>query len=245
MNWPAKAWNRLRATLRPVQRAPGELKNIAYDRQTLEVMQCCLGADSACIDGGAHQGKVLADMLRLAPRGRHYAFEPLPALAAQLRQNFPQAQVFQQALGARAGKADFVHVTNAPAYSGLRERTYDHDQPHTETLTVEVVRLDEVIPPDAQIAFIKLDLEGGELHALQGGVELIKRCRPLIVFEAGAPSSGHYGVGPGDIHDFITGVLGYRLATMAAWLQGSAGLGRQAFIDAYPEDFYWLAWPPG
>jgi hypothetical protein len=36
-----------------------------------------LPADANCIDVGAANGKVLAEITRLAPRGRHIAYEPL------------------------------------------------------------------------------------------------------------------------------------------------------------------------
>ena len=62
-----------------------------YNDETRAVMARILKADSVCLDVGAHVGSVLTDMLRLAPQGRHWAFEPLPTFAAHLRAAFPRS----------------------------------------------------------------------------------------------------------------------------------------------------------
>lgn len=49
-----------------------------YDRQTAEIMRRTLAADASCVDVGCNVGAILAEILRVAPHGHHYAFEPLP-----------------------------------------------------------------------------------------------------------------------------------------------------------------------
>ena len=53
---------------------------------------------------------------------------------------------------------------------------------------------------------------------MKGAIETIKRCQPVIVFEAGKKSTGEYGVTPTQIHQLITDTLGYELSTMPRWL---------------------------
>jgi FkbM family methyltransferase len=48
---------------------------------------------------------------------------------------------------------------------------------------VEIVRLDEAIADDRQIAVIHLDVERHERYALTGAMRTIERCRPVIVLE--------------------------------------------------------------
>src|SRR5687767_13192167 len=69
-----------------------------YDRLTLAVMQHCLRPNSNCVDIGAHRGTILAEIVRLAPAGTHYAFEPIPPHAHYLAKSFPSVQVHTLAL---------------------------------------------------------------------------------------------------------------------------------------------------
>jgi FkbM family methyltransferase len=65
-----------------------------------------LREDADCLDVGAHAGSVLREIVRLAPRGRHVAWEPLPGLAAGLRADFPGVAVREAALADQAGRRE-------------------------------------------------------------------------------------------------------------------------------------------
>jgi FkbM family methyltransferase len=229
-------------TQSPAELSIGELMNVEYDRQLTRVMLKSLKTDSICIDGGAHKGQMLLEMCQLAPKAVHHAFEPIPTLVKQLRTRFPQSQIHQYAIADYSGTSNFKYVLNAPAYSGLKERTYDHDKPEIEDIEVEVVRLDDIISESESIDLIKLDLEGGEYHAMKGAVNLIRRCKPIIVFEAGEPSSGRYGVTPEMIFSFVSENLGYSISTMKMWLEDESPFTKEAFIENYPLDFYYITY---
>ena len=66
-----------------------EARDNAYLRALLP---STLEAQSNCVDVGAHRGSFLRLFLEFAPAGRHYAFEPIPALAIKLRQEFPASK---------------------------------------------------------------------------------------------------------------------------------------------------------
>src|SRR5215212_2301575 len=100
-------------TLRRVRRRflPAHIRTDIRDTQLLvELLVEVLEPDSDCLDVGAHAGSVLREMVRLAPRGRHVAWEPLPTFAAQLREQFPRVEVREAALGDRAGTRTFAHM---------------------------------------------------------------------------------------------------------------------------------------
>jgi FkbM family methyltransferase len=239
--WACRRWRRLLGPAGP------EGRNERYDAQTAAVMARALRRDSVCVDGGAHRGSLLRQMLRHAPAGRHHAFEPLPHLARRLRARFPGVVVHQQALAEVSGESAFTFVANDPGYSGLRRRNYDRPGRVTRELRVATCRLDDALPPGCPVALIKLDLEGGEYHALRGARETVRRCRPLVIFEFGMGAADFYGVTPDLMWDLVVGELALALTTMARWLAGAAPLSRADFRAAYlgHSDFYFLAAPAG
>jgi hypothetical protein len=87
-----------------------EARNANYDRQTVEVMFRALRRNLNGIDVGAHVGDILQQMVNIAPRGRHYAFEPLPHLSQELSKRFPQVIVHQAAVSDRSGESEFLLV---------------------------------------------------------------------------------------------------------------------------------------
>jgi FkbM family methyltransferase len=214
--------------------------NTTYDRQTIEVMARVLSRHSGCIDLGAHKGDILRHMVRMAPDGTHHAFEPLAHMADELRTRFKRVHVHQMAVSDRSGVSE-----NDPGYSGLRRREYDRPDPRIRAIQVAVTTLDEVIPADQPIRFVKIDIEGGEYHALKGAVNTIQRWRPVIVFEAGSRSTGQYGVTPDDLLRLIVTDFGYELSTMRRWLDRRPAYSAEEFRhnwEAGP-DYYFIATP--
>lgn len=166
-----------------------------------------LRGDSNAIDVGANHGATLDLIVGLAPAGHHIAYEPLPELHAALAERFPAVDVRRSALSDESGTAEFAHVVEAPAYSGLRER---RDLPAefadaVERIEVRVERLDDDLPDGYLPALIKIDVEGAELHALRGAAATIERARPYVLFEHGLGGADLYGSRPGELHDLLTG----------------------------------------
>jgi FkbM family methyltransferase len=210
-----------------------EPRHTTQDRRDHEalatIFAAALAPEANCVDVGAHGGDVLAEIVRIAPRGRHVGFEPLPQLAAALRRRHPGVDVRAVALSDRAGTADFTHVLDRPGWSGLEPRpTPDGAQARTETITVTLQRLDDALPPDYAPTLVKIDVEGAELQVLQGARATLATHRPLVVFEHGLGSADHYGTRPEDVHDLLT-ELRYRVFD----LQGGGPYDRAAFVETF------------
>jgi FkbM family methyltransferase len=169
-----------------------------------------LGPDANCIDVGSHEGSFLEEARRVAPSGRHIAFEPLPEYAARLREAFPTVEVREAAAAETAGRSRFVRVAGAEGMSGLRERTYGRPV-RLEEIEVATERLDDVLPADYVPALIKIDVEGAELGVLRGARETLERHHPIIAFEHGVGGADHYGTTPGDVYRLLVDELGYRI----------------------------------
>jgi FkbM family methyltransferase len=198
----------------------------AQDLEHLELlMHFWLYADSNCIDIGANQGSIMRQMVTIASEGRHLAFEPIPALAARLRTEFPTVDVREVALSDHSGTSEFVHVLDDAGYSGLREQEYPREM-RTERIQVQVERLDDCLPEGYQPDFIKIDVEGAERDVLAGALATISRCRPHIVFEHGR-AAGNYGARPEEIHDLLAGDAGLEIHD----IDGNGPLSRQQMAD--------------
>jgi FkbM family methyltransferase len=193
--------------LRAVKRRfdPAHVRRDRADHARLQrVLDEVLRPDSSALDVGCHEGAVLAEIVRLAPAGRHVAWEPLPELCARAAARFPDVDVRCAALSDRAGERDFVHVTTLPGWSGFRARAYPGSQ-SIETIRVRTERLDDALPSGFAPAFLKIDVEGAELEVLRGGLETIARHRPVVVFEHGAGSADHYGTAPAEVWELLDG----------------------------------------
>jgi FkbM family methyltransferase len=214
---------KLRRTVHPTAR-----RNQRDDAHLSLLLSFVLNEDSSCIDIGAHTGDVLRHIVRLAPHGRHIAFEPLPHLHELLVGEFPTVDVHRAAVADRAGVRSFTHVVTRPAYSGLLQRVPNgHEK--IEQILVEVETLDEALPPGYRPALVKIDAEGGEYHALRGGLATLSASRPHLVFEFGRGAAPHYGVTPDDMYELIDGEVGLYIYDM----DGTGPLTRAAFRETY------------
>lgn len=203
------------------------------------LMERELRADSDCLDVGAHAGSVLREIVRLAPRGRHVAWEPLPAFAAGLRAEFPGVEVREAALADAAGERELTHVIDEPGWSGLAARPTPGGGP-TEALTVRCERLDDVLPDGVRPRFVKIDVEGAEALVLRGARRTLELHRPLIAFEHGRGSAEYHGTAPEDVHGLLS-ALGYEISGLDG--DGPYDVGRFAEIFVAGERVNFVARP--
>ncbi len=224
---------------------PGAQKNLAYDEQTFEVMRRWLREDSNCVDVGCSKGVILEQMLRCAPFGTHYAFEPIPKFYQTLLESFPTVKVYDIALSDEVGEVLFQHVTFSPGYSGLKKRQYDRQDEPVEEIRVKTDLLDNIIPGDLSISLIKIDVEGGELQVLRGAVDTIRKNRPVIIFEHGLGAADFYGTTPEQVYDLLTGECDLQISLMEDWLNGLVPLSREGFAAQFYQglNFYFMAHP--
>jgi len=222
-------------------------KNLKYDRLTSQIMAKVLKNDSNCVDVGCHKGEMLELMLRFAPDGNHYAFEPIPAMFEGLKVKFPKKNIhiFPMALSDRKGTTSFNFVRNAPAYSGIMKRKYDVKEPDIEEINVKLDLMDNLIPKEMPVHFIKIDVEGAEYGVLRGAKNILMKDKPFIVFEFGLGASEFYKTTPEMIFGFLVNDCGLKISNLGDWLNGHNPLTLDAFSATYQnaKEYYFLAHP--
>jgi len=126
-----------------------------------------LGADERFVDGGAFDGDTLRELgSRFA---RAWAIEPDRANAAKLREAAdPRVTVWEVALGREAGEQSFS------AGQGVASALNS-----TGAAKIRVETLDRLLESQSP-TYLKLDVEGAEQAALEGGSRLIARARPIV-----------------------------------------------------------------
>ncbi len=223
-------------------------QNQKYDQQTKQVIRLVLSGRGSGVDIGALKGEILDIMLRAAPQGPHFAFEPIPELYERLQQKYHSSPctIFNMALSHEVGTASFNHVVSNPSYSGLRQRQYDRPNEVAQQITVQTDTLDRILPPEVKIDLIKIDVEGAELWVLEGAREHLQRDQPIVIFEHGLGASEFYESSPEKIYDLFAH-CGYQINLMQRWLRHEPPLSLAAFQQQFYErrHYYFLAYPNG
>jgi FkbM family methyltransferase len=207
---------RLRGYLRPVpvRQPQAWARRVARDQaHTRRLLQATIGRTSNCVDVGAHTGEFVAEFAALAPDGRLTAVEALPAYAAALAARFPGITVHHCAVGNRAGRTVFRHAIDTPGWSGLEAQPYPGGS-RVELLDVALARLDDLIPAEQPVHFLKVDVEGGELGVFEGARRILTRWRPVVLFEHAWLHSAGYGTTATALHALLVDEYGLAIYSL-------------------------------
>lgn len=135
------------------------------------------------IDVGAHKGETLKKYLTHIPSCTVYSFEPFKDSFSILRKNFksnPAVHLINKGISNLNGMADLYFNFSSATNSLLQpQKSFPSIDQFTENIGIEsiaVTTLDS-FANEFDIEFIdilKLDIQGGELKALEGAVNLLK-----------------------------------------------------------------------
>lgn len=182
-----------------------------HDQNSLPQILPLINPGDVIADVGAHIGShAIAYAEACSPYGEVFAFEPnLDAYACIVHNVKDLQNVFT--LNVALGESEeeiaplFIPKDNAGSAAIVSE---SHQEEPLRVDHAPMAKLDTFC--FNRLHFLKLDCEGYEPMILAGGMETIKRCRPIIVCEVNASALARYGYTPSDLMQMIT-ELGYRL----------------------------------
>ncbi|MFK7920784.1 MAG: FkbM family methyltransferase [Bacteroidia bacterium] len=151
-----------------------------------------LSEDAKVLDIGANIGIMTVLMAKRCPKGKVYAYEPVPENFNALQRicrfmKISNVELNQVALGPENGSVKM----QMPEMQGVRMQGLSHIvhdsiegyEASFEEYSVPQVVLDEVLAERDSIAAIKMDVENYEQHVLRGALKLIATDQPIIYME--------------------------------------------------------------
>lgn len=154
------------------------------------------------VDGGANLGTHTVPYAQTVGESGHvFAFEPNPAVFECLVNNIkdcPNVTPHQYALSNQEAMG-FLHLEKNVGASYVLPKGQ-----HDRILPVRCRALDSF--KFEKVNFIKLDVEGYELFALQGAIKTLHTHRPIILLELNRPVLARNGHTNEDILRFLSGL---------------------------------------
>ena len=138
------------------------------DHAERRLLRQILVPGGVAVDAGANIGIYSQFLARcVGPAGAVYSFEPAPENFERLRvaaRGFSNMCILQAAVGERSGKSE-LYLSDT---LNVDHRTYLTANSARRVVQIEMVALDDYFKPDQRVDFIKMDIQGYELHALRG-----------------------------------------------------------------------------
>ena len=149
------------------------------------------------LDIGAHVG--LWTMQLAKSFETVHAFEPLPVHVECFKANTAELKnviLHELCLGSHNGVAAIQPIEDNSGNSHMAAT----GETIASALMANLNRLDDYAEermPGVEVGFIKIDVEGYEIHVVKGAEKLIQRCRPVMVVEQKPGYAERYGCSTG------------------------------------------------
>lgn len=172
-----------------------------------------LKSEMVVIDVGANIGVFTVFMANRVSKGKVIAFEPVPFLNEQLRENV-RINAFNNVIIRKEGVADKKGISAIHEIDSSNEglsTLYPGELKSIRKTEINLIPLDELFPTLGldRLNLIKMDIEGGELPALYGMRKLIEYYKPTILVEINQKSYSSAGYTPKEVFDYLSN-LGYK-----------------------------------
>lgn len=196
---------------------PIEILNFgSYEKDNLKMILKLIKKNHIVLDIGANIGWYSINIAKAVSGVQIFAFEPIPESFAYLTTNLQLNQI----TNVQTYNFGFYHQEkHLPFYyyqEGLGNASSQNlsNRKDVSLIYCKVKKLDNFIKEKKiKVDFIKCDVEGAELSVFQGGIESIKKYKPIIFCEMLRKWSIRFGYHPNDIIKLLAH-FGYQCFTV-------------------------------
>ncbi len=151
-----------------------------------------LKSNMSFVDIGANQGEFSLIAASILSSGKILSFEPVSQQRALLEKNkiinnFKQIEIYSFGLGNKNSELPIYTSANTSLHHGRHEGLSSLYSSSDRNILQEVIQIkvfDDLFFNDLdRLDFIKIDIEGAELFALEGMVKRIQKFKPIILIE--------------------------------------------------------------
>ena len=168
------------------------LTSLQADKQIepeLLLLENFIKKGDCCFDIGANAGQYTFMLEKHAGSENIFSFEPIPENYASLNSIFKHCNVYSLAISDKNGKNNFkIPIINKTLFDTRGKLDLDfleENETSSKIIEVETITIDSFVKLKniKKISFIKIDVEGHELNVLKGGVNSIKKFKPVLLIE--------------------------------------------------------------
>lgn len=196
--------------------APFEILNFqVYERVDSEIIFGLIEPGFNVFDIGANIGWYSLNIAKLHSSTKVWSFEPIPTTFLSLKRNVEinevsNIQLHNFGFSNEEKNLKFYLQPEASVSASSANITGSNN---IIEIVCNVKRLDDfIVETGLKMDFIKCDVEGAELFVYQGGIEAIKRDKPIIFTEMLRKWSAKFNYHPNQIINLLIG-MGYRCFT--------------------------------
>lgn len=187
-----------------------------YDLNTLPFIRRYIKPGMVVLDCGANIGSHTSSYLEwVGASGKVYAFEPNRQVFECLYYNCPSSVLFNAAVTNNDGFCSMVVDPSDPARGYVENKRGLINTMKIDSLNV------------SRVDFIKIDIEGCEIFALEGAAETIQRYRPVMCIEVNDRALGRFGL---NRYDLIAKVVGMGYYYRPIWENAPMSNGKPDII---------------
>lgn len=200
-----------------------DIRSGKWSEPEIELIAHAVRPGETALDLGANFGLYSYHLSRrVGPRGRVYAFEPVPftyktfTTVTRLLRFGHNVEIVKKGCSDHSGEVVFAVPVQASgatsagqAYMGGRDDESEGKEQQvrwvgTRDVRGQVIALDEFLPQVANLSLIKCDIEGAELLAFRGAERLIDQHLPTIICEINPWFLEGFGIQLGELLGFFS-----------------------------------------